>query len=53
MPKGASRTPTLQVGDKAPDFTLKATGNRTVHLADYLGAKNVFVAFYPADWTPV
>ncbi|EKN68383.1 Peroxiredoxin [Schinkia azotoformans MEV2011] len=53
MPKGATETKTLKVGDKAPDFTLKAHGDREVTLSDYLGKKNVFIAFYPLDWTPV
>ncbi|PWK13346.1 AhpC/TSA family protein [Tumebacillus permanentifrigoris] len=52
MPKGATETTTLKVGDPAPDFTLKAHGNRTISLSDYRG-KNVFIAFYPLDWTPV
>jgi peroxiredoxin len=52
MPKGSTETKTLKVGDKAPDFTLKAHGNRTVTLSEYLGKKNVFIAFYPLDWTP-
>lgn len=53
MPKGATVTKTLKVGDKAPNFTLKAHGNREVSLSDYLGKQNVFIAFYPLDWTPV
>lgn len=53
MPKGATETKTLKVGDKAPDFTLKAHGDRTVSLSDFIGKKNVFIAFYPLDWTPV
>lgn len=52
MPKGATETKTLKVGDQAPDFTLKGTGDRTVKLSDLRG-KNVFIAFYPLDWTPV
>jgi peroxiredoxin len=52
MPKGATETATLKIGDAAPDFTLKAHGNRTISLSDYRG-KNVFIAFYPLDWTPV
>lgn len=48
----ADHTKTLKVGDKAPDFTLPATGDRTVKLADFRG-KNVFIAFYPLAWTPV
>jgi peroxiredoxin len=53
MPKGATETRTLKVGDKAPDFTLKAHGDRTVKLSDFQGEKNIFIAFYPLDWTPV
>jgi peroxiredoxin len=52
MPKGPTETKCLKVGDKAPDFKLKAHGKRTVTLSDYLGKKNVFIAFYPLDWTP-
>lgn len=53
MPKGAAETTTLKVGDKAPNFTLKAHGEHgAITLSDYLG-KNVFIAFYPLDWTPV
>jgi peroxiredoxin len=46
----------LKVGDTAPDFELPAvTGEQkhTVKLSDYKGKKNVLVAFYPLDWTPV
>lgn len=53
MPKGATETKTLKVGDKAPDFTLLAHGDRKVTLSDYHGDKNVFLCFYPLDWTPV
>jgi peroxiredoxin len=53
MPQGATETSTLKVGDQAPDFTLEAHGNRRVTLSEYRGLKNVFVCFYPLDWTPV
>lgn len=53
MPQGATETNTLKVGDWAPDFTLKAHGDRTVTLNDFRGKKNVFIAFYPLNWTPV
>jgi len=53
MPKGATETATLKVGDKAPDFTAPAHGGRTITLSDYICKKNVFIAFYPLDWTPV
>ena len=41
----------LKVGMAAPDFTLN-DGNGTAHsLRDYLGKKNVVLAFYPKDFT--
>lgn len=43
----------LQVGDTAPDFELKSHAGGTVKLSDFRGSKNVFIAFYPLDWTPV
>lgn len=42
----------VQVGDKAPDFTLSATGGRRVSLSDFLGQK-VVIVFYPGDDTAV
>jgi len=42
---------TLNVGDQAPDFTLKSIGLKEVNLQEYRG-KNVVVLFYPLDWTP-
>jgi peroxiredoxin len=53
MPQGATETSTLKVGDQAPDFTLGAHGNRRITLSEYRGTKNVFLCFYPLDWTPV
>jgi peroxiredoxin len=43
----------LQIGDTAPDFELKNHLGGTVKLSDYRGKKNVVIAFYPLDWTPV
>ena len=42
---------TLNVGDQAPDFTLRSIGLKEISLKDYLG-KNVVILFYPLDWTP-
>lgn len=42
----------LQKGDAAPDFTLNATPEKTIHLKELRG-RNVILAFYPADWSPV
>lgn len=45
----------LNVGDKAPDFTLplatKDTLVRAFKLSDVVGKDNVILAFYPADWS--
>jgi peroxiredoxin Q/BCP len=46
-----AQTPRLEVGDKAPDFSLADADGKTVSLADYRGRK-VIVYFYPAASTP-
>ncbi|WNC70147.1 thioredoxin-dependent thiol peroxidase [Thalassotalea nanhaiensis] len=43
---------TLQVGDKAPLFSLLNQNNETVQLTDYIGKKRVLVYFYPKAMTP-
>jgi uncharacterized lipoprotein YmbA len=43
----------LQVGDKAPDFSLPATTAETVSLADYLGKKPAVLFFYLRAFNPV
>jgi peroxiredoxin len=42
-----------RVGDPAPDFTLPTHNEGELNLAWYEGRKNVVLAFYPGDWTPV
>jgi len=42
----------LTVGDKAPPFDAESTEG-TISLENYLGKKNVVLAFYYADFTPV
>ena len=42
----------LEKGSKAPDFELNATPDQKIKLKDFKG-KNVILAFYPADWSPV
>ncbi len=37
----------LKVGDKAPDFSLKATDGKTYTLADFKGKKGVVLAWFP------
>ncbi len=41
----------LKVGDRAPDFALKDQNNRPVKLSDFLGKKNVVLAFYVLAFT--
>lgn len=41
----------IQVGDKAPDFTLPAQSGAQVRLQDRLGARVVVLYFYPRDDT--
>jgi peroxiredoxin Q/BCP len=40
------------IGDIAPDFTLSATGGKTVSLSDYKGKSAVVLYWYPKDMTP-
>lgn len=44
-------TPRLEVGDKAPAFSLSDADGNTVKLSDFTGRK-VIVYFYPAASTP-
>jgi peroxiredoxin Q/BCP len=39
----------IDVGDKAPDFTLPSQMGNNVTLSEYLGKKNVVLYFYPKD----
>ena len=49
----STSTRTLKVGDIAPDFTLPSHNEGRLNLQWYRGRKNVVLAFYPGDWTPV
>ena len=42
----------LEKGTVAPDFELHATPDQKIKLSDFKG-KNVILAYYPADWSPV
>jgi thioredoxin-dependent peroxiredoxin len=42
----------LEVGDKAPAFTLPATTTEKLSLADYLGKKNVVLFGFIGAFTP-
>jgi peroxiredoxin Q/BCP len=41
----------VQVGDKAPDFTLPSQSGDQVRLSDRLGDRVVVLYFYPKDYT--
>ena len=42
----------LEVGKRAPDFTLDSHLEEEVTLSDFRG-KTVVLAFFPLAWTPV
>ena len=46
-------SPALEVGDKAPDFTLPATTGEKISLSQFRGKKLVLLEFYGADYSPV
>ena len=48
--KLATRTATLQVGDAAPEFTLRSHDGRTYSLAELRGTR-VVLAFFPFAFT--
>jgi cytochrome oxidase Cu insertion factor (SCO1/SenC/PrrC family) len=41
----------LKVGDKAPEFSLRATDGQTYKLSDFKGKKNVVLAIYVLAFT--
>ena len=51
--KSHNESKTLKVGDIAPDFKLKTAKRDEWHLADFLGKKNVVLAFVPYAFSSV
>jgi len=43
----------LRVGQYAPDVVLENQNGEKVRLSDYLGRKNIVLAFFPLAWTPI
>jgi peroxiredoxin len=43
----------LNVGDKAPDFTLPSTTGEKISLSQFRGKKKILLEFYGADFSPV
>jgi len=47
----AAQAAELKVGDRVPDFSLPDQNGNTVKLSDYLGKKNLVLAFYVLAFT--
>ncbi|MGH3997686.1 MAG: redoxin domain-containing protein, partial [Pseudonocardiaceae bacterium] len=43
----------LEIGDQAPDFTLKDQNNQEWTLSEFHGVRNVLVVFYPFAFSPI
>ena len=41
----------LEIGEIAPDFTLKDQNKKSIRFSDLLGDRNIVVFFYPRDFT--
>lgn len=50
---GAGVAMALEVGDRAPDFTLPSTTGGNISLSDFRGKKVVLLEFYVHDFGPV
>lgn len=42
----------VNVGDKAPDFTLPSQDGEQIRMGEFLGKKEIVIYFYPKDNTP-
>lgn len=52
MTVDSKRAKSVQVGDRAPDFTLPNQSGEPVRLSDFLGKTGIVLYFYPKDDTP-
>ena len=43
----------LEIGDRAPDFTLPSSTGENISLSQFFGKKKVVIFFYPMDESPV
>jgi peroxiredoxin Q/BCP len=48
----ASVATAVEVGEKAPDFTLPSTTGKDISLSEFLGKKYVLIEFYGGDFDP-
>lgn len=55
LPSGAGSgvAQAVEIGQKAPGFTLPSTTGGTISLGQFLGRKVVLLEFYGADFSPV
>jgi peroxiredoxin Q/BCP len=45
-------SPSIAVGERAPNWSMKDQAGRTVKLSDFIGKQSVVLIFYPGDLTP-
>ena len=50
---GASVATAVEVGEKAPDFTLPSTTGKDISLSQFQGKQLVLIEFYGGDFAPV
>ena len=50
---GVRETAVLEVGEKAPDFTLPSTTGEQISLSQFRGKQLVLIEFYGVDFEPV
>lgn len=49
---GVPAAAALEVGDRAPDFSLVSTTGEKISLSQFRGKKTVLLEFYGADFVP-
>jgi hypothetical protein len=49
---GGSVATALEVGEKAPDFTLPSTTGEQISLSQFQGKQHVLLEFYGVDFAP-
>ncbi len=50
---GASVASAVEIGEKAPDFTLPSTIGEKISLSQFQGKQLVLIEFYGSDFSPV
>ena len=50
---GATIATAVDIGERAPDFTLPSTTGKTIRLSQYKNKKHVLLQFYTMDFNPV